>query len=229
MEKSKGRLINGIVILVALHVIALWGLKSELTMDFFFPYIAVQLISCFVFLIYFQEHWNVNAVLFLFFTFCAGFTIQAIGVNTVSSINNIFYGGYPFGPFEYGVALGPKIFNTPVLIGLNWLILIYSMGILLKNLPYSKVQKSLLGSLMLLLYDIVLEAMAKRNEMWYWRTKLDPSSNINPIPLQNYASWFLISFLLLLYFYNAKAKLRNPIAPAVFIIMFFFIVAIQIL
>ena len=228
MDKSKSKLINGIIILSVIHLISIWGIKSEAAMDFYFPYIAVDILLCFGFLVYYQQHWNMNGVLFLFFTFCAGFIIQAIGVNTVYIEKKVFFGGYPFGPFVYGSALGPKLWNTPLLIGINWLILIYCIGILLKNLSYSKVQKSLLGASMLVLYDIVLEPMAKRNEMWFWLTKKDPLSHYNPVPLQNYAGWFLFSFLMLIYFYNAKAKIRNPIAPAVFIIMFFFLVALHI-
>ena len=80
---------------------------------------------------------------------------------------------------------------------------------------------------MLVLYDIVLEPIAKKNDLWFWLTKKDPLAIYNPVPLQNYACWFLFSFLMLLYFNNAKAKLRNPIAPAVFLIMFFFLVAMH--
>jgi len=228
MDKAKNKLFNSIVILSIIHIISIWGLKSEAAMDFYFPYIAVDLVLCLVFLLYYQLHWNINALLFIFITFCLGFLIQAIGVKTVYNINNVFYGGYPFGPFVYGAALQPKVWNTPLLIGVNWLILIYCVGLLLKNLTYTKVQKSLLGAFMLVLYDIVLEPIAKKHEMWYWLTKKDPLSKYNPVPLQNYAAWFLFAFLMLLYFYNAKAKLRNPIAPAVFLIMFFFLVALHI-
>ena len=226
MDKSRNKVLNGILILSFLHVVSLWGLKSEAAMDFYFPYIAVDILCCFGFLLYYQQHWNVNAVFFIFFTYCAGFIISAIGVNTVYSVNNVFYGGYPFGPFVFQGTLGPKLFNTPLMIGVNWLILIYCIGILLKDMKFSKIQKALLGAFMLLLYDITLEPLAKKYQLWWWLTKKDPLSLYNPVPLQNYASWFLFSFLMLLYFNNAKAKLRNPIAPAVFLIMFFFLVGL---
>lgn len=228
MEKSKNKLLNSIILFASLHLVAVWGLKSEAAMDFYFPYMAVEIIVSMGFLFYYQEHWNLNAILFIFFTACAGFLIQVLGINTVYKVGNVYYGGYPFGAFVYGSALGPKLWNTPLLIGINWLVLIYCIGILLKNLAYTKVQKSLLGAAMLVLYDIVLEPMAKKYELWFWATRKDPLSMYNPVPLQNYASWFIFSFLMLLYFNNAKAKLRNPIAPAVFIIMFLFLVALHI-
>ncbi len=219
MDKEKENVRTGIIILSVLHIIAVWGLKSEAAMDFYFPYVAVNYLICLGFIMYYQKHWNMNAIFFLFVCTFAGFLIQVLGVKT----------SYPFGPFTYiRSELGPQLFNTPYLIGIHWLLLIYCIGILLKNLAYSKVQKAMLGAFMIVLYDIVLEPIAKKNGLWYWLTKKDPLSNYNPVPLQNYASWFLFAFLMLLYFNNAKAKLRNPIAPAVFIIMFFFIVAMHI-
>ena len=219
MEKEKGNLTNGIILLAVLHIIAVWGLKSETAMDFYFPYIPVLYLINFAFLLYYQKHWNLKAILFYAATFAAGFIVQSFAVNFK----------YPFGPFTYiHSCLGPQMLNTPFMIGVHWMLLIYCIGILLKNLNYSKVQKSLLGAFMLVLYDIVLEPIAKKNSLWYWLTKKDPLSNYNPVPLQNYLCWFVFGFLMLLYFNNAKAKLRNPIAPAVFIIMFFFLVAMHI-
>ena len=219
MDKEKENLKNGIIILAVLHIVAVWGLRSEAAMDFYFPYIPASYLVCLGFLLYYQKHWNLNAILFLILSFSAGFFIEVIAVHLK----------YPFGPFTYiNTTLGPKLFDTPLMIGIHWMLLIYCIGILLKNLAYTKVQKSLLGAFMLVLYDIVLEPIAKKNSFWFWLTKKDPLSAYNPVPLQNYWSWFGFSFLMLLYFYNAKGKLRNPIAPAVFIIMFFFLVALHI-
>lgn len=218
MDKSKDNLTKGIIYLGALHIIGLWLLKSDVVIDFFYPAFPINFILCSLFLFYYQTHWNINAILFLFISFSAGFLIQVFGVNT----------GYFFGPFIYQGGLGPELWNTPIMIGVHWMLLIYCIGILLKNLNYTKVQKASLGAFMLVLYDIVLEPIARKNLLWDWLTKKDPLSSYRPIPLQNYACWFLFSFLMLLYFNNAKAKLRNPIAPAVFIIMFFFLVAMHI-
>ncbi len=217
MDRLKENLLKGILYLSGIHLVGIWLLKSDMVMDITYPAFPINLILCAAFLFYYQVHWNINAILFIFLSFLVGFLIQVFGVNT----------GYFFGPFEYKGGLGPELWNTPIVIGIHWMLLLYCIGVLLKNLNYTKVQKSLIGAFMLVLYDIVLEPIAKKNDLWFWLTKKDPLAIYNPIPLQNYACWFLFSFLMLLYFNNAKAKLRNPIAPAVFLIMFFFLVAMH--
>ena len=48
--------------------------------------------------------------------FIAGILVEVAGVNT----------GLIFGSYSYGPTLGPKIFHTPVMIGVNWLMLVYA-------------------------------------------------------------------------------------------------------
>lgn len=56
--------------------------------------------------------------------FISSFLVEAIGVNT----------GRIFGEYSYGYALGPKLLNTPVIIGLNWFVLIYCTNIISRRL-----------------------------------------------------------------------------------------------
>src|SRR5947207_2270136 len=52
----------------------------------------------------------------LFLIFTAAFILEWMGCNT----------GLIFGPYHYGNALGIKLASTPIIIGLNWLIVAYS-------------------------------------------------------------------------------------------------------
>jgi len=52
------------------------------------------------------------------------FLIEAAGVNT----------GKIFGVYAYGNTLGPKLLNTPVIIGLNWFLLIYCTNVISRQL-----------------------------------------------------------------------------------------------
>ncbi|MBK7882949.1 MAG: carotenoid biosynthesis protein [Chitinophagaceae bacterium] len=56
---------------------------------------------------------------FLFYSFllicvCIGIAVEIIGVKT----------GFLFGNYSYGIVLGPKIQSVPILIGINWFIII---------------------------------------------------------------------------------------------------------
>ncbi|MFN2335752.1 MAG: carotenoid biosynthesis protein, partial [Bacteroidales bacterium] len=52
------------------------------------------------------------------------FLIEAVGVNT----------GRIFGTYTYGKALGPALWNTPVIIGLNWFLLIYCTNVISRQI-----------------------------------------------------------------------------------------------
>ncbi len=64
----------------------------------------------------------------LLFCVLVGFGVEVLGVHT----------GFPFGRYTYGPVLGWKLLEVPLVIGVNWLLLIYaffSIGNFFKNLP----------------------------------------------------------------------------------------------
>jgi len=125
----------------------------------------------------------------------AGFFIEVIGVNT----------GLIFGDYSYGEALGLKVLSTPLLIGVNWLILIYCTGVLLE---YFKLKNSiifsLIGALILLGIDFLIEPVAIRFNYWSWSG--------GQIPLQNYIGWYIFSFLLFFVFKGLDFNKNNKAA-----------------
>jgi putative membrane protein len=73
----------------------------------------------------FYGRWPSRRVLFTgLAVFAASFLVEAVGVNT----------GMIFGSYSYGSALGPKLWNTPVIIGLNWFVLIYCTNVISRQL-----------------------------------------------------------------------------------------------
>ncbi len=117
----------------------------------------------------------------------AGFFIEVTGVKT----------GLIFGSYHYGNSLGFRLFSVPLLIGINWAILLYatSQFVDLKN----KAANAFIGALLMLGLDLLLEQSAAKLDFWYWKNAV--------IPLQNYIAWFLISFglnLLVQKYFNAK-------------------------
>lgn len=101
-----------------------------------------------------------------------GYLIELTGVQT----------GILFGDYSYGAALGPKLFDVPIIIGINWLaIVLASIGVI----GYFKLGVSasaiLAGGLSTAL-DYLIEPVAIKYDFWSWN---DPS-----IPLWNYICWF---------------------------------------
>ena len=107
--------------------------------------------------------------------------------------------GYPFGPYRYTDSFGWRIGGVlPVAIPLAWMIvLLCARTLVLKLRPASTRTELALGvAAIATLTDINLEAVAwKVRGYWIWY----PDAIVPPSswpPLQNYLSWFALSFAL---------------------------------
>ncbi|MBC7744491.1 MAG: carotenoid biosynthesis protein [Flavobacterium sp.] len=143
------------------------------------------------------SHHNKNKEfgLFLLVTYFAGFFIEVLGVST----------GFIFGVYTYGETLGIKLADVPLMIGVNWIILIYCTGISIKYLKIrNHLVRATLGSLFLVILDILIEPVAIRFNYWSW-------DGMN-IPFQNYVAWFVFSFCMLMFFFARKFRKNNPAA-----------------
>jgi len=103
----------------------------------------------------------------------------------------------------------------------NWLLLIYSCWALTGIFTGNRWLRYFAGSTLMVLYDIALEPVAIRLDMWSWRGEA--------VPLQNYAGWFLASLILFIIFDLSTKDIKNKIAPALFIIQFMFFILLNII
>ena len=122
---------------------------------------------------------NKNQIFSLLLIFLVGMLSEFIGVNY----------GLIFGEYTYGNNLGFKLFGVPLLIGLNWVILTVICAniasILIKN--NSIIQIIILGTLLMLLMDFVMEPIAPKLDLWKFKNLVVPTSN--------YIGWLIISIL----------------------------------
>lgn len=146
-----------------------------------------------ILLLAFHELRNLKSWLVFAAIAISGFVVELIGVNT----------GILFGNYEYGPTLGLKIWNTPLTIGLNWLVLVYCVASLLRPLRdnwYFPVA----GALAMVAFDWIMEPVAVATEMWNWMD--------DQIPMKNYLDWFLVSGILFLIIRIFKVELNNRLA-----------------
>lgn len=160
-------------------------------------------------------------ILFLILAFSLGFTAELVGVKT----------GILFGNYSYGSALGPKVSGVPLLIGLNWFIVVYASGMLAMTLrghlsrwlpakaAYTKwfgLSAAFDGAIIATLFDIVMEPAAVKMGFWHWQN--------NEIPYLNYLTWFGLS-LLVLSVTVPEPKQKHPFSINLFLIQlcFFFL------
>ena len=140
----------------------------------------------------------------LFFIFLLGLSVEIIGVNF----------SFFFGEYKYGDNLGVKIFNVPVVIGFNWVLLIILTGNFADRIfPKSIIRKVVFGSAMMILLDLLIEISAPKLDYWEFAN--------HPVPFSNYLWWFIFS-VLFHFIYQSNIKKEYIVSINILIIHFLF-------
>lgn len=203
------KLLVGKGILVVIYLVGIIGLANPLWRQYFVVFTPITLIISTLVLFYFHEEWNRYWYWFMSVAFIAGFSIEALGVAT----------GSVFGTYHYSSVLGPQLLDTPLIIGVNWLILIYASGTIMNKVPGAKIVKVVGGALLMVLLDFAIEPVAVKLNFWTWKG--------SEIPVINYISWFIISFMLLWVFYSLSFKKNNRIAFFFYMVQIVFFVLLS--
>lgn len=195
--------------LVIFYLVGIAGFINPSTREFFSRLTPLALLLSAGFLIWFhQPKFNLKMLLVFGFIFIFSFLIEAIGVKT----------GLIFGSYIYGEGLGVKLLETPLMIGLNWLMLVYCTKIIAEQISEDITVKLFFAPFLMVVYDIILEQAAPLLGMWSWAE--------GKIPIQNYISWYLLAFLFHLLVQKTKIQFSNKLARPVFVIQFLFFVVI---
>lgn len=209
-EQKDKRLFVSTIILVVVHVAGVIGLQTEYK-DLFLMCTPINLLLSIGLLFWNHNDFSKSFFIFSILTFLIGYFVEVAGVKT----------GMIFGHYSYGKTLGFKLLDVPVIIGINWLMLIYIVGVILNKLNFPGIFKSIFGSVALTTLDFFIEVVAIKYDFWKW-------SNYTP-PLQNFVAWFIVSFLLLFLFNSMNFNKNNKLAQALFIIQLVFFVTLSVL
>ena len=193
-----------IFIIWLVHISGLLGMVFY-DLDFFAGYTSINLFLMSIILFANIKLNNKNQIFSLLLIFLIGMFSEFIGVNY----------GLIFGEYIYGNNLGFKLFGVPFLIGLNWVILTVICAniasILTKN--NSIIQIIILGTLLMLLMDFVMEPIAPKLDLWKFKNLVVPTSN--------YIGWLIISILTQtiynIQFKEKEVKLSFNLYTAIFI------------
>lgn len=190
---------------VIFYAVGLAGLSFQITKPFFTQLVPLALLLGFAgVLLFHKASFDKKTLMTFAFVFLMSFLIEAVGVAT----------GKIFGNYKYGETLGFKIAETPVIIGLNWLFLVYVSSTTAKLISSNSIITILIAPAFMVLYDLVLEQVAPGLGMWTWEN--------NTVPWQNYLAWFLLAFVFHVAFRIMKIETGNKIAPILFAIQFAF-------
>jgi bisanhydrobacterioruberin hydratase len=211
-------------IAIFFHAIGLVGLLY-FDKAFFIAATPMNLLLSFGLLIWTARETKASFYIFLLACFVVGIAVEMIGVHT----------GLLFGEYHYGAVLGYGVNGIPLLIGVNWFIVIYccgtgismffrklSDGIAFPDERKAKRLRSLSviidGATLAVFFDWLMEPVAVKLGYWTW---LGDGS----IPFYNYICWFGVSVVLLSVFRFGNFNKHNKFALNLLLVqlMFFLI------
>jgi uncharacterized membrane protein len=114
--------------------------------------------------------------------------------------------GFPFGPYHYTDALGPKLGYVPLMIGpaylgvgyLSWVL----AGILIGDVNrrsdgWQVLATPIIGAFIMVMWDFAMDPMASTLAQWWiWHQ----GGGYFGVPLQNFLGWYLTVFAFMLIF-----------------------------
>lgn len=189
-----------------LHVVGIIGLLSPFQEYFRLLTPLNLLTSGFILWVNHREQ-NREIFWYSIFIVVLGFLVEYIGVRF----------GIIFGSYAYGATLGPKIFNVPIIIGLNWLLVMYCIASLTDSLKIPTIVKIIAGASLAVAVDWLIEPVAMHFDFWTWKGGM--------VPFQNYVGWFFTSIIMQSAYHLIKVKAENKLAlPFYFAQLFFFLI-----
>lgn len=153
---------------------------------------------------------NIKFWIWVVLTFVITFILEVIGVQT----------GLIFGSYTYGTVLGLSLFNTPLIIGFNWVVVILGCVSLVRIFIRIPIITAMIAGVFAVMFDVILEPAAIKLGYWSWAN--------GDVPLQNYIAWLVIAFAFSYIFSKFKIS-ANPKFPIINFIMqalFMFMVSI---
>ncbi len=191
--------------IIIYYVIGLIGLSIPFTGKYFVYLTPFSILMNLFFILYFNLNWGARFIVCGLLIYILSMTAEIIGVNT-----GIIFGSYTY---ENSI-LGPGLLNTPLIIGINWFILIYCTFIFINKFKFALIIRILMGGILLLIFDILLEPVSGKMLMWSWLSA--------DVPLLNYATWFMMGCVFISLMYLGKINIQNVISTHLLLVQYLF-------
>lgn len=199
-----------IIVIILFHIVGLAGFFIPAVTPLFLRLVPFHLLLMLIIVIINHYRPDEKFIAFTLFIFFAGIAAEWIGVHK----------HWIFGDYQYGQTLGIKVFDIPLMIGINWFLLIYATGVLMKRTRLkSMIARIITGAIILVLLDLLIEPVAIKFDYWSWAQSVPP--------LKNYLGWFGVSALFLYVFELFKFKQQTIVAPVLLLVQFVFFGLLQ--
>lgn len=210
MHNHNLRFLISLLVLLIFHAVGLIGMVFY-DQEYFSALTPLNLLLTLA--IVFWNHrpatsWQGVVILF-FASFLMGYLVELLGTQT----------GFPFGNYIYGKALGISVLNVPLIIGVNWFLMLIGSAFSMRLLTGSVFLRIVGGAALMTLVDLFIEPLAPVLDFWYWQE--------GSAPVVNYLGWFAVSILMQLMLNLTIRNDNNRIAVWSFVIMLSFFIALN--
>ena len=198
-----------IAVLAIWHLVGIIGFHSDFLYLFSILTPLNMMLSFWVLYVTSKKSEKLKAILLL--TYFIGLAVEVIGINT----------GIPFGTYVYLEGLGPKIMDTPWVMGLNWVVVSWAA---VQCASYfstqSKLYKWAISIVIMLIIDLVMEPVAPDLRMWIF-------AGSGP-GLMNYLGWALTSAVIQILLVREVDNHKNHTALAIILLQIIFFSSFQV-
>lgn len=167
----------------------------------FTPY--TLLLTCFVFLIHSPLADKKFLIAFFSIAFF-GFIVEVIGVKT----------GLIFGKYSYGDGLGYKLLEVPLIISINWAMLIFAGIRIVSSIFANKIVSLAVAAILVTFIDLLIEQVAPKLDFWQFEGGLPG--------LHNYLGWIGVAFFTSYFFYPTIIKGNRSVSLILLILQIIF-------
>lgn len=203
-----------VIFLAIFHLIGVIGFHLEALKPLFLTLVPLNMLLSVVVLGLFHRDWTGKFAFTLFLMYLISFLAEVFGVNT----------GLLFGNYTYYAPLGWQLWSTPLIIGINWVIPAYCAYVALQPFVFTRWWHITLSAASMVVLDILIEPVAMRFNWWMWfydAEKTQPYELLRA-PVENYAAWFVIGFIIIYLLDKLRQRRTNPIAAPLLLIQFVF-------
>ena len=191
-------------LLLLFYCFGLLGMALPEYRDFFLSLTPLNLLLTLVVFYKMNNNFSGKFLILSAIIFLIGFSVEAVGVAT----------GVLFGNYEYGAPFGFKIFETPLMIGVNWLFLALSTYGIVQYFTKKAILLILIPPLLMTGLDVLVEPIAIKLDFWSWENDI--------IPIQNYVMWFVTSSVIHSVVYFFKPTINAKISFVILIVQVLF-------
>ena len=179
------------------YFFGLIGIASEKYSEMFLQLTPLNLLITLFIFYKINKDFSIRFIQLSFIVFTIGFLVESIGVAT----------GMLFGSYSYGAYFGFKLFETPLMIGVNWLFLALSTYGVVQFFTKKAIWLISIPPLLMTSLDVLVEPVAMKLGFWSWEN--------DSIPIQNYVMWFITSLVIHAIIYTFNPKLNTKISVVI--------------